>query len=104
MLNVFSPEYEIATTTANTDKADTSDNAWIVLEGKKARSKEFVMENKKKKFQGGATDTFEFSSKHLGEIAGICLGHITKDGKKVKGEASWHVMEVVVTEKELGNK
>ncbi|KAG7271688.1 hypothetical protein CRUP_025549 [Coryphaenoides rupestris] len=97
-------KYEIATTTANTDKADTSDNAWIVLEGKKARSKEFVMENKKKKFQGGATDTFEFSSKHLGEIAGICLGHITKDGKKVKGEASWHVMEVVVTEKELGNK
>lgn len=52
----------------------------------------------------GATDTFEFSSKHLGEIAGICLGHITKDGKKVKGEASWHIMEVVVTEKELGNK
>lgn len=52
----------------------------------------------------GATDTFEFSSKHVGEIAGICLGHITKDGKKVKSEAFWHVMEVVVTEKELGNK
>ncbi|CAL8249227.1 unnamed protein product [Merluccius merluccius] len=97
-------KYEIATTTANTDHADTSENTWIVLEGKKARSKEFVMENKKKKFLCGATDTFEFSSKHLGEIAGICLGHITKDGKKVKGDASWHVMEVVVTEKELGNK
>ena len=55
-------------------------------------------------FRSGATDTFEFSSKHVGEIAGICLGHITKDGKKVKGEAFWHVMEVVVTEKELGNK
>ena len=52
----------------------------------------------------GATDTFEFSSKHLGEIAGISIGHITKEGKKVKGEAFWHVMEVVVTEKELGNK
>lgn len=52
----------------------------------------------------GATDTFEFSSKHVGEIAGICLGHITKDGKKVKNEAFWHVMEVVITEKELGNK
>lgn len=55
-------------------------------------------------FDSGATDIFEFSSKHVGEIAGICLGHITKDGKKVKSEAFWHVMEVVVTEKELGNK
>ncbi|KAM4615981.1 lipoxygenase homology domain-containing protein 1 [Polymixia lowei] len=97
-------KYEIATTTANADDAGTTENAWIALEGKKARSKEFVMENKKKKFLCGATDTFEFSSKHVGEIAGICLGHITKDGKKVKSEASWHIMEVVVTEKELGNK
>ncbi|XP_071394579.1 lipoxygenase homology domain-containing protein 1 [Centroberyx affinis] len=97
-------KYEIATTTANTDDADTTENVWIVLEGKKSRSKEFVLENKKKKFLCGATDTFEFSSKHVGAIAGICIGHITKDGKKVKGEAFWHVMEVVVTEKEMGNK
>ncbi|XP_054895001.1 lipoxygenase homology domain-containing protein 1 [Poeciliopsis prolifica] len=97
-------KYEIATITANTNNASTSENAWIVLEGRKARSKEFVLENKKKKFLSGATDTFEFSSKNLGDIAGICLGHITKDGKKVKKEVFWHVLEVVVTEKELGNK
>ncbi|XP_062273857.1 lipoxygenase homology domain-containing protein 1 [Scomber scombrus] len=97
-------KYEIATTTAYTDDASTTENAWIVLEGRKARSKEFVLENRKNKFVCGATDTFEFSSKHVGEIAGICLGHITKDGKKVKNEAFWHIMEVVVTEKELGNK
>lgn len=52
----------------------------------------------------GCTDRFEFSSKELGDIASICLGHIPKDGKKVKVEASWWVEEVVVTEKELGNK
>lgn len=42
-------EYEICITTGDTE---TKENAWIVLEGKKARSKEFVMENssKKKKF------------------------------------------------------
>ncbi|XP_037535965.1 lipoxygenase homology domain-containing protein 1-like [Nematolebias whitei] len=106
-------KYEIATTTANTDDASTTENAWIVLEGRKARSKEFVLENKKKNeayslkmltFHSGATDSFEFSSKHLGEIAGICLGHITKDGKKVKKEVFWHILEVVVTEMELGNK
>lgn len=43
-------EYEIATTTANTSDASTTENAWILLEGRKARSKEFVLENKKKKF------------------------------------------------------
>lgn len=44
------PEYEIATTTADTDSASTVENVWVVLEGRKARSKEFVLENKKKKF------------------------------------------------------
>lgn len=52
----------------------------------------------------GNVDRFEFSSKNVGDIAAICLGHTPKDGKKVKGEAYWHVEEVVVTEKELGNK
>lgn len=52
----------------------------------------------------GNVDRFEFSSKNLGDIAGICLGHTPKDGKKVKGEVFWHVEEVVVTERELGNK
>lgn len=52
----------------------------------------------------GNVDKFEFSSKNLGDIAGICLGHTPKDGKKVKGEVYWYVQEVTVTEKELGNK
>ncbi|XP_051267644.1 lipoxygenase homology domain-containing protein 1 [Dicentrarchus labrax] len=99
-------KYEICITTGDTDEAETKENAWIVLEGKKGRSKEFVMENssKKKRFLRGNVDRFEFSSKNLGDIAGICLGHTPKDGKKVKGEVHWHVEEVVVTERELGNK
>lgn len=52
----------------------------------------------------GNVDRFEFSSKNLGDIAGICLGHTPKDGKKVKGEVFWRVKELVITEKELGNK
>lgn len=45
-------EYEILVTTADIDDAETKENAWIVLEGKKGRSKEFVLENvtKKKRF------------------------------------------------------
>ncbi|XP_032395727.1 lipoxygenase homology domain-containing protein 1 isoform X1 [Etheostoma spectabile] len=96
-------KYEICITTGD---PETKENAWIVLEGRKGRSKEFVMENssKKKRFLRGNVDRFEFSSKNLGDIAGICLGHTPKDGKKVKGEVNWHVEEVVVTERELGNK
>ncbi|XP_056097903.1 lipoxygenase homology domain-containing protein 1 isoform X1 [Rhinichthys klamathensis goyatoka] len=97
-------KYEIEITTAGSDDAETKDNVWIVLEGRKGRSKEFMMENsKKKKFLRGATDSFEFSSKNVGEIVGICLGHLTKE-KKVKNECFWHVQEVLITEKELGNK
>ncbi|XP_030006124.1 lipoxygenase homology domain-containing protein 1 [Sphaeramia orbicularis] len=97
-------KYEICVRTGDT--AETKENAWIVLEGRKGRSKEFVMENssKKKRFLRGNVDRFEFSSKNLGDIAGICVGHTPKDGKKVKGEVFWHLEEVVVTERELGNK
>lgn len=42
----LSTEYEISVTTGETE---TKENVWIVLEGKKARSKEFVMENSSKK-------------------------------------------------------
>uniref|UniRef100_A0A3Q3VVE1 PLAT domain-containing protein n=1 Tax=Mola mola TaxID=94237 RepID=A0A3Q3VVE1_MOLML len=99
-------KYEICITTGDTGDAETKENAWIVLEGRKGQSKEFVMENssKKKRFLRGNVDKFEFSSKNLGDIAGICLGHTPKDGKKVKGEVYWLVKEVVITEKELGNK
>lgn len=49
-LTVFSlKEYEICVTTGDTAEAETKENAWIVLEGKKCRSKEFVMENSSKK-------------------------------------------------------
>ncbi|XP_056875603.1 lipoxygenase homology domain-containing protein 1 [Takifugu flavidus] len=99
-------KYEVCVTTGDTSDAETKENALIVLEGKKGQSKELVMENssKKKRFLRGSVDKFEFSFKNLGDIAGICLGHTPKDGKKVKGEVYWHVQEVVVTEKELGNR
>ncbi|MBN3300355.1 LOXH1 protein, partial [Amia calva] len=99
--------YEICTTTCDTDDAETKENVWIVLEGKKGRSKEFLLENssKKKKFLRGATDRFEFSSKNIGDIATICVGHCPKEARKSsKTELFWHVEEVVVTEKELENK
>ncbi|XP_051659728.1 lipoxygenase homology domain-containing protein 1 [Manacus candei] len=100
--------YEIVTVTSDREDADTKENVWIILEGKMGRSKEFLMENssKKRRFERGATDTFQFSSKNVGDIAAICVGHCPKDGKKssAKADVFWHVQEIIVTEMELCNK
>ncbi|KAK2516978.1 Loxhd1 [Columba guinea] len=100
--------YEIVTVTSDREDAETKENIWIILEGKLGRSKEFLMENssKKRRFERGATDTFQFSSKNVGDIAAICVGHCPKDGKKssAKADVFWHVQEIVVTEMELCNK
>uniref|UniRef100_U3IT73 Lipoxygenase homology PLAT domains 1 n=1 Tax=Anas platyrhynchos platyrhynchos TaxID=8840 RepID=U3IT73_ANAPP len=100
--------YEIVTVTSDREDAETKENIWIILEGKLGRSKEFLMENssKKRRFERGATDTFQFSSKNLGDIAAICVGHCPKDGKKssAKADVYWHVQEIIVTEMELCNK
>ncbi|XP_064294800.1 lipoxygenase homology domain-containing protein 1 [Phalacrocorax carbo] len=100
--------YEIVTVTSDREDAETKENIWIILEGKLGRSKEFLMENssKKRRFERGATDTFQFSSKNVGDIAAICVGHCPKDGKKssAKADVFWHVQEIIVTEMELCNK
>uniref|UniRef100_A0A8C3C6T7 Lipoxygenase homology domains 1 n=1 Tax=Cairina moschata TaxID=8855 RepID=A0A8C3C6T7_CAIMO len=100
--------YEIVTVTSDREDAETKENIWIILEGKLGRSKEFLMENssKKRRFERGATDTFQFSSKNLGDIAAICVGHCPKDGKKssAKADVYWHVQEIIVMEMELCNK
>ncbi|GCB80556.1 hypothetical protein scyTo_0016249, partial [Scyliorhinus torazame] len=100
--------YEILTETGDRDDAETKENVWVMFEGKKGKSKEFVLENssKKKRFLRGAKDKFEFSSKNVGDIATICVGHCPRDGRKFtsKNAVEWHVKEIIVTEKEVGNK
>uniref|UniRef100_A0A4W3HXD7 Lipoxygenase homology PLAT domains 1 n=1 Tax=Callorhinchus milii TaxID=7868 RepID=A0A4W3HXD7_CALMI len=101
----FLQGYEIRTKTSDRDDAESKENVWMVLEGKKGRSKEFMLENSTKR-KKGAIDKFEFSSKNVGDIATVCVGHCPRDGKKVtaKSHAHWHVAEIVVTEMEVGNR
>ncbi|XP_040192273.1 lipoxygenase homology domain-containing protein 1 [Rana temporaria] len=100
--------YEIVTVTSDRNDAESKENVWIVLEGKKGRSKEFLLENnsKKRRFARNATDVFKFPSKNVGDIAAICVGHCPKDGKKFspKQDLHWHVKEITITELELGNQ
>uniref|UniRef100_H2LK33 Lipoxygenase homology PLAT domains 1 n=1 Tax=Oryzias latipes TaxID=8090 RepID=H2LK33_ORYLA len=72
-------KYEICVTTGA--EAETKENVWIILEGKKGRSKEMVMENssKKKRFLSGNVDRFEFSSKNLGDLTAICPCYSDRD-------------------------
>ncbi|KAM6364399.1 LOW QUALITY PROTEIN: lipoxygenase homology domain-containing protein 1 [Pluvialis apricaria] len=100
--------YEIVTVTSDREDAETKENIWIILEGKMGHLKEFLMKNssKKRRFERGATDTFRFSSKNVGDIAAICVGHCPKDGKKssTKADVFWHVQEIILMEMELCNK
>ncbi|KAL2100047.1 hypothetical protein ACEWY4_004441 [Coilia grayii] len=98
-------KYEIITVTADDDEAETKENVTIILEGRKGRSKELLLENsgKHKRFLSGSTDSFEFHAKNVGDLVGVCVGHVPKDGKKPKGEAFWGVVEIIVIG-DLGNK
>ncbi|XP_058024091.1 lipoxygenase homology domain-containing protein 1 [Ahaetulla prasina] len=100
--------YEILTITSNKEDSETKENISIIFEGKRGRSKEFLLENssKKRRFLRGASDVFQFSSKNVDDIAAICVGHCPKDGKRLraKPDVYWHVQEIVITEMELGNK
>lgn len=52
----------------------------------------------------GATDTFEFDSIYLGDIASLCVGHLAREDRFIpKRELVWHVKTITITEMEYGN-
>lgn len=52
----------------------------------------------------GSTDTFEFDSVFLGDIASLCVGHLAREDRFIpKRELVWHVKTITVTEMEYGN-
>lgn len=52
----------------------------------------------------GTTDTFEFDSVYLGDLAAICVGHLAREERFIpKRELVWHVKTITITEMEYGN-
>ncbi|XP_068933675.1 lipoxygenase homology domain-containing protein 1 isoform X3 [Petaurus breviceps papuanus] len=95
--------YEIVIETGD---SDTRENAWIVLEGRKDRSKEFLIENspRHRVFRKGTTDKFEFDSTYVGDIAALCLWHMPREGQRMPPrEIFWHVKTITITELEFNN-
>ncbi|XP_048219316.1 lipoxygenase homology domain-containing protein 1 isoform X2 [Perognathus longimembris pacificus] len=96
--------YEIVIETGN--GGETRENVWLILEGRKNRSKEFLVENssRQRAFRKGTTDTFEFDSVFLGDIASVCVGHLAREDRFIpKRELVWHVKTITITEMEYGN-
>ncbi|XP_004684062.1 PREDICTED: lipoxygenase homology domain-containing protein 1 [Condylura cristata] len=96
--------YEIVIETGN--GGETRENVWLILEGRKNRSKEFLVENssRQRAFRKGTTDTFEFDSVFLGDIASLCVGHLAREDRFIpKRELVWHVKTITITEMEYGN-
>ncbi|KAM5220871.1 lipoxygenase homology domain-containing protein 1 isoform 1-T1 [Hipposideros larvatus] len=98
--------YEIVIETGN--EGETRENVWLILEGRKNRSKEFLVENSGKQqqrvFRKGTTDIFEFDSVYLGDLAGICVGHLARNERFIPNrELLWHVKTITITELEYGN-
>ncbi|XP_062933380.1 lipoxygenase homology domain-containing protein 1 isoform X3 [Cynocephalus volans] len=96
--------YEIVIETGN--RGETRENVWLILEGRKNRSKEFLVENssRQRAFRKGTTDTFEFDSIFLGDIASLCVGHLAREDRFIpKRELVWHVKTITITEMERGN-
>ncbi|XP_074196129.1 lipoxygenase homology domain-containing protein 1 isoform X4 [Rhinolophus sinicus] len=96
--------YEIIIETGN--GGETRENVWLILEGRKNRSKEFLVENsgRQRVFKKGTTDTFEFDSVWLGDLAAVCVGHLARNDRFIpKRELVWHVKTITITEMEYGN-
>ncbi|KAF6302998.1 lipoxygenase homology domains 1 [Rhinolophus ferrumequinum] len=96
--------YEIIIETGN--GGETRENVWLILEGRKNRSKEFLVENsgRQRVFKKGTTDTFEFDSVYLGDLAAVCVGHLARNDRFIpKRELVWHVKTITITEMEYGN-
>ncbi|XP_006144482.1 lipoxygenase homology domain-containing protein 1 isoform X2 [Tupaia chinensis] len=96
--------YEIIIETGN--GGETRENVWLILEGRKNRSKEFLVENssRQRAFRKGTTDTFEFDSVFLGDIVSLCVGHLAREDRFIpKRELVWHVKTITITEMEYGN-
>ena len=58
-------------------------NAWLILEGDKKKSREFLMKNSPvhKVFRKGCTDTFTLDGRYLGKLKKVILGAVQREDK-----------------------
>lgn len=102
--------YEIEVTTSDKQDAGTTQNGWLIIEGKRGQSDRFMMKNTphQKILRTGQTDTFPFESRPLGDLRRIILGHrerkdyplSSREGRR----SQWHVAGITITDPTTGMK
>lgn len=85
MYSHFYLAYEITIKTSDKKDGGMMHNAWLILEGEKRKSKQFVMKNSPvhKVFRKGNTDTFTMESRYLGKLTRIVLGAAQREDKQL---------------------
>ncbi|XP_077979346.1 lipoxygenase homology domain-containing protein 1-like [Glandiceps talaboti] len=101
--------YTITVVTGDKRDGGTQHNAWIVLEGNNRTSREFMMENsaRNKILRKGDTDEFKYTTRAVGDIETILLGHRERDDLRAKGsgrDLEWYCYEVTVLNDVTGER
>ncbi|XP_070566658.1 lipoxygenase homology domain-containing protein 1-like isoform X2 [Ptychodera flava] len=101
--------YIITVLTGDKRDAGTQHNAWLVMEGDKRTSREFIMENsaRNKILRKGDTDEFRYTTRNVGDIETILLGHKERDDLAARGsgrEVEWYCYEVAIQNSNTGDK
>ena len=75
--------YEITIVTSDKKEGGMMHNAWLILEGDKKKSREFLMKNSPvhKVFRKGCTDTFTLDGRYLGKLKKVILGAVQREDK-----------------------
>lgn len=83
MVDSFYLAYEITINTSDKKDGGMMHNAWLILEGEKKKSKEFLMKNSAvhKVFRKGNTDTFTMEGRYLGKLTRVILGAVQREDK-----------------------
>ncbi|KAB1256188.1 Lipoxygenase homology domain-containing protein 1, partial [Camelus dromedarius] len=73
-------------------------------EGDRQTVRDFACANNEIRDELEETNTFEFDSVYLGDIASLCVGHLAREDRFIpKRELVWHVKAITITEMEYGN-
>lgn len=75
--------YDITILTSDKKDGGMMHNAWLILEGEKKKSKQFLMKNSpvQKLFRKSNIDKFSMEGRYLGKLKRVILGAVQREDK-----------------------
>ena len=86
--------YEITIVMSDKKEGGMMHNAWLILEGDKKKSREFLMKNSPvhKVFRKGCSDTFTLDGRYLGKLKKVILGAVQREDKPLGKIFFWSLL------------